>query len=135
MLIWRLTEAAIDANAPLIDDENDKNGPVDSDEEKDLVMAGIARARPQPIAQHVPISMRRKYQLIRVKDMIRSALGTKGSISASSGTAGAVDAEESETRRQSMPQPGSARGPGPGGLPGPQRKASIVTPATPVTAN
>ena len=134
LIIWSV-EAAIDANAPLLDEENEKNGQVDSDEEKDLVMAGIARSRPQPIAQHFPMSMRRKYQLIRVKDMIRSALGTKGNMSASSANSAGGDIDEGETRRTSMPQPGSARGSGPGGLPAPQRKASVVTPVTPVAAN
>ena len=98
-------------------------------------MAGIARARPQPLAQHVPMSMRRKYQIIRVKDMIRSALGTKANISTSASAGGAGDEDHEPPRRTSMVQPGSARGPGPGGLPGPQRKASVVTPATPVAAN
>ena len=128
-----LPEAAIDANAPLLDEENDKNGPVDSDEEKDQVMAGIARSRPVPIAQHVPMSMRRRYEVIRIKDMIRGALGIKSNLGASTVTAGG-EADEVENRRQSLTGPPSARGVGPG-LPAPQRKPSVVTPVSAIAAN
>ncbi|KAL2800086.1 SCA7, zinc-binding domain-containing protein [Aspergillus keveii] len=70
----RQQKAAIDANAPLQDDlEN--NGPVDSDEEKDAVMAAIARTRPQPIVTHTLISTRKKYQYVRIKEMLSHALG------------------------------------------------------------
>lgn len=68
----------MDANAPLADD-TDAHAPVDSDEEKDAVMAAIARSRPQPLAQHVPMSLRRKHQRIRVKDALANALaGNRG---------------------------------------------------------
>ncbi|KAL8944629.1 MAG: hypothetical protein Q9216_000326 [Gyalolechia sp. 2 TL-2023] len=71
-------KAAMDANAPLVDD-TDAHAPVDSDEEKDAVMAAIARSRPQPLAQHVPIGLRRKHQRIRVKDALANALaGNRG---------------------------------------------------------
>ncbi|KAL2846729.1 mRNA capping enzyme, catalytic domain-containing protein [Aspergillus pseudodeflectus] len=70
----RQQKAAIDANAPLQDDlEN--NGPVDSDEEKDAVMAAIARSRPQPMVTHTLISTRKKYQYVRIKEMLSHALG------------------------------------------------------------
>ena len=69
----------MDANAPLIDDDNDANVLIDSDEEKDAVMAAIARSRPQPLAQHVHISLREKYQRIRVKEALFQALtGQRG---------------------------------------------------------
>ncbi|KAL8723037.1 MAG: hypothetical protein Q9225_000579 [Loekoesia sp. 1 TL-2023] len=71
-------KAAMDANAPLADD-TDAHAPVDSDEEKDAVMAAIARSRPQPLAQHIPISLRRKHQRIRVKEALANALaGNRG---------------------------------------------------------
>ena len=67
-------EAAIDANAPLQDDlEN--NGPVDSDEEKDAVMAAISRSHPQPLITHTLISTKKKYQYVRIKEMLSHALG------------------------------------------------------------
>ncbi|KAL2817408.1 SCA7, zinc-binding domain-containing protein [Aspergillus granulosus] len=73
-ILTYFTEAAIDANAPLQDDlEN--NGPVDSDEEKDAVMAAIARSRPQPMVTHTLISTRKKYQYVRIKEMLSHALG------------------------------------------------------------
>ncbi|KAL9598964.1 MAG: hypothetical protein Q9219_004147 [cf. Caloplaca sp. 3 TL-2023] len=71
-------KAAMDANAPLADD-TDAHAVVDSDEEKDAVMAAIARSRPQPLAQHVPIGLRRKHQRIRVKEALANALaGNRG---------------------------------------------------------
>ncbi|MCJ1399091.1 hypothetical protein MMC11_002293 [Xylographa trunciseda] len=72
-----ISEAAIDANAPLLD-ETDALGPVDSDEEMNQVMMGIARSRPQPIAQHIPVSTRKRYMNIRFKEMLRQGLsGTR----------------------------------------------------------
>ncbi|KAL8701866.1 MAG: hypothetical protein Q9224_000302 [Gallowayella concinna] len=72
-------KAAMDANAPLVDD-TDANVPVDSDEEKDAFMAGLARWRPQPLAQHVFVGRRTKYNRIRVKEALAQALaGQRGS--------------------------------------------------------
>lgn len=68
------TEAAIDANAPLQDDL-DNNGPVDSDEEKDAVMAGITRSTPIPLATHTLMSTKQKYKYVRIKEMLSHALG------------------------------------------------------------
>jgi SAGA-associated factor 73 len=48
---------------------------VDSDEEKDSIMAALARHRPRPLATYTHVSQRSKYQYIRMKGMIRSALG------------------------------------------------------------
>jgi hypothetical protein len=67
----------MDANAPL-PDEVDPSGPVDSDEEKELVMAAVARSRPRPLAQHVHVSTRRKYNHIRMKEMLANALAGRG---------------------------------------------------------
>ncbi|KAL4806456.1 SCA7, zinc-binding domain-containing protein [Aspergillus unguis] len=70
----RQQKAAIDANAPLQDDlEN--NGPVDSDEEKDAVMAAISRSQAQPLVSHTLISTKKKYQYVRIKEMLSHALG------------------------------------------------------------
>ncbi|KAL8738567.1 MAG: hypothetical protein Q9181_000674 [Wetmoreana brouardii] len=72
-------KAAMDANAPLVDDEADANAPIDSDEEKDAVMAAIARSRPQPLAQHIHISLRKKHEHIRIKEALSQALtGNRG---------------------------------------------------------
>jgi SAGA-associated factor 73 len=38
-------------------------------------MAALARYRPRPLATFTPVSQRSKYQHIRMKDMLRSALG------------------------------------------------------------
>lgn len=71
------TEAAIDANAPL-QDEVDTNGPVDSDEERDTVMAAIARSNPKPLAEHTLITSRTKYRYVRIKEQMLHAIGGRG---------------------------------------------------------
>lgn len=69
-----IIEAAIDANAPLQDDfEN--NGPVDSDEERDAVMAAISRSHPTPLAVHTLMPTRKKYHYVRMKEMLSNVLG------------------------------------------------------------
>ncbi|KAI4258389.1 MAG: hypothetical protein LQ352_001238 [Teloschistes flavicans] len=69
----------MDANAPLADDHDDPNNPVDSDEEKEQVMAAIARSRPQPLVQHVHVSLREKHRRIRIQDALFQALtGNRG---------------------------------------------------------
>ncbi|PGH13246.1 hypothetical protein AJ79_03805 [Helicocarpus griseus UAMH5409] len=76
----RQQKAAIDANAPIHDDL-DGNGAIDSDEEKDAVMAGLARSNPQPLVTHPLIPTRRKYHLVRMKEMLSQVLGgTRGGI-------------------------------------------------------
>lgn len=67
--------AAIDANAPLPEDL-EPSGAVDSDEEKEAIMAALARHRPRPVVTYTPVSLTAKYQNRRMKDMLRSALGT-----------------------------------------------------------
>lgn len=57
------------------------DGPVDSDDEKEKVLAGISRANPQPIYQHIPFPLKRKYQHVRLKEMLANALGTTTSTS------------------------------------------------------
>ncbi|KAL6717114.1 Mitochondrial beta-keto-acyl synthase [Lecanora helva] len=75
----KMQKAALDAAAPLLDDEP-AAGPVDSDEEKDAVMAAIARSRPTPLEQHIFVPATRKYKQIRMKEMLGNALGVKGSL-------------------------------------------------------
>ncbi|KAL1964997.1 hypothetical protein VTN77DRAFT_6197 [Rasamsonia byssochlamydoides] len=70
----RQQKAAIDANAPLQDDF-DTNGPVDSDEERDAVMAAISRSCPRPLETHVLMPTRKKYHYVRMKEMLSNVLG------------------------------------------------------------
>ena len=130
------TEAAIDANAPLLDDAAENAGPVDSDEEKELVMAAIARARPRALDQHVFVPMRRRCNYLRVKEMLSNALGTArsggGGVFGSGGSAAVAPSTtsaggEGEGRRMSFAQPGNARGAGPSTAAGPVRKPSGST--------
>lgn len=73
----RDTGAAIDANAPLPEDI-DTNGPVDSDEERDTVMAAIARSAPKPLAKSTLITTKSKYRIVRIKEQMLHAMGGRG---------------------------------------------------------
>jgi len=75
----KMQKAALSAAAPLLDDEP-PTGPIDSDEEKDAVMAAISRSRPTPLEQHVFVPTTRKYKHIRMKEMLGNALGVKGEL-------------------------------------------------------
>lgn len=74
----RQQKAAIDANAPALydDDLDNMAGPVDSDEERDAIMTAISRnlARPQPLFTRTLYPTKRKYQLVRMKEMLSNAL-------------------------------------------------------------
>ena len=73
----KIQKAALEAKAPLLDD-GPPEGPIDSDEEKDAVMAAIARVRPVPMDQHVFVPTARKYKHIRMKEMLGNALSSRG---------------------------------------------------------
>ncbi|KAJ5102734.1 hypothetical protein N7532_003263 [Penicillium argentinense] len=73
----RQQKAAIDANAPLQEDL-ETNGPVDSDEERDSVMAAIARSTPKPLAEHTLITSKSKYKYVRIKEQMLHAIGGRG---------------------------------------------------------
>ncbi|RMD40737.1 hypothetical protein DV735_g4399, partial [Chaetothyriales sp. CBS 134920] len=74
----RQQKAAIDASAAVPEEDLDAAlaGPVDSDEERDAVMSSVARslARPQPLVQHTIFPTRRRYQLVRMKEMLSNAI-------------------------------------------------------------
>lgn len=124
-------KAAIDANAPLLD-ETEPGGPIDSDEEKDAVMAAVARSWPRPVAQHVFLPVRKKYEYVRMKEMLSQALGGArggglfaGGVAVAGGGGGANGTEEAE-RRTSVaggPARNGSSGAGP-----PSRKPSIGGP-------
>ncbi|KAF1961778.1 SCA7-domain-containing protein [Byssothecium circinans] len=102
--------AAIDANAPLPEDL-EPSGAVDSDEEKESIMAALARYRPTPAAIFHPVSLQRKYQNVRMKDMLRSALGAPPSSTANAMYSAATPSDPLSGRHLSlgmMGAPGSA---------------------------
>lgn len=51
-------------------------GPIDSDEERDAIMTAISRSfsRPQPLVTKTLFPTKRKYQLIRMKEMLSNAM-------------------------------------------------------------
>ncbi|KAI1082194.1 SCA7, zinc-binding domain-containing protein [Whalleya microplaca] len=67
-------KAALDANAPLEDDDEANGGPVDSDEETAAVMGALARWNPQPVLpQPVFEPIKRTYQLARLHEQLQTA--------------------------------------------------------------
>jgi SAGA-associated factor 73 len=69
-----ITEAAIDANAPLEDEDEANAGPVDSDEETAAVMNSLSRWNPRPIVeQPVLMPIKRQYQLARLREQLDNA--------------------------------------------------------------
>lgn len=67
-------EAALDANAPVEDDDDANNGPVDSDEETAAVMGALAHWKPQPVVpQPFFTPIRRQYQLARLHEQLQMA--------------------------------------------------------------
>lgn len=67
-------KAALDANAPLEDDDEVNAGPVDSDEETAAVMNALSRWRPQPVVpQPVFNPIKRNYQLARLHEQLQMA--------------------------------------------------------------
>ncbi|RKF56317.1 SAGA-associated factor 73 [Golovinomyces cichoracearum] len=68
-----LVEAAIDANAPLEDDDM-MLGPIDSDEELSTVMQGLSNWNPQPaVLPIVQIPIDRKYMRERLREQLSQA--------------------------------------------------------------
>ena len=68
------TEAALDANAPIEDEDEANNGPVDSDEETTAVMSALSQWRPQPlIPQPTFTPIKRQYQLARLHEQLQMA--------------------------------------------------------------
>ncbi|KAH8652924.1 SCA7, zinc-binding domain-containing protein [Ilyonectria robusta] len=67
-------KAALDANAPIEDEDDATNGPVDSDEETAAVMGALAQWNPQPlIPQPLFILIKRQYQLARLHEQLQMA--------------------------------------------------------------
>ena len=98
----RQQKAAIDANAPaLLEEDLDPtlNGPVDSDEEKDAVMTAISRSlsRPQPLVTRELFPVRRKYPLVRFKEILSNAMS-------SNRNGGSIFAVPPDSARSAVPQ-------------------------------
>ncbi|KAK2062499.1 SCA7-domain-containing protein [Colletotrichum caudatum] len=67
-------KAALDANAPLEDEDEANAGPVDSDEETAAVMSALAHWNPQPvIPQPLLNPIKRQYQLARLHEQLQMA--------------------------------------------------------------
>lgn len=118
----KIQKAALEAKAPLLDD-GPPEGPVDSDEEKDAVMAAIARMRPMSLDQHVFVPTAEKYKHIRMKEMLGNALGSRGP-----GGGGFFGGGHREQGVSDVTMPGPALGTGGENMSGegPSRKPSLA---------
>ncbi|KAI5841086.1 SCA7, zinc-binding domain-containing protein [Morchella snyderi] len=81
-------KAAINAGAPPPDEIEANAIPVDSDEETELVMAAVARSCPQPIERHILVPVKRKYQYVRMREMLAGALRPLGGYNNTNGDGG-----------------------------------------------
>ena len=71
-------KAALASAAPLADDLRDA-GPVDSDEERNAVMAALLRAAPRPLDVRPRVSVRARYSNVRLREMLAGAMaGSRG---------------------------------------------------------
>jgi len=78
MLLTITQEQALEAQQPFQDDELAHAGPIDSEDEKDRVLSSLSQSKPRPLWQSQPVPLRRKYQKIRIREMLGSAIGSKG---------------------------------------------------------
>jgi len=68
------TEAALDANAPVEDEDEGNAGPVDSDEETAAVMNALSYWNPQPVVLPPVLQpIKRTYQLARLHEQLQMA--------------------------------------------------------------
>lgn len=72
----KLQKAALE-NQSILDDDLSPSGPIDSDQEKDNVLSALFRSRPQPLYQPRIFPLKRKYQHVRLKEMLGNALGVQ----------------------------------------------------------
>lgn len=64
----------MDANAPVPDEDEENQGPVDSDEETGAVMAALSTWKPKPLVpQPVFAPIKRQYQLARLHEQLQMA--------------------------------------------------------------
>ncbi|PHH74501.1 hypothetical protein CDD80_3052 [Ophiocordyceps camponoti-rufipedis] len=67
-------KAALDANAPIEDEDEVNTGPVDSDEETAAVMSALAHWNPQPVVpQPIFNPIKRQYHLARLHEQLQLA--------------------------------------------------------------
>lgn len=67
-------KAALDANAPVGDEDDANNGPVDSDEETAAVMGALAHWNPQQLVPQLIFNpIKRQYQLARLHEQLQMA--------------------------------------------------------------
>lgn len=72
-------KAAMASSAPLVEDMVENGAPVDSEEERDAVMAGVVRAAPRPLGWRALVGCRGRYQSVRLKELLAGAMaGSRG---------------------------------------------------------
>lgn len=74
ILMDRLPEAALDANAPIEEDDDPNAGPVDSDEEYNAVMSALKKWNPQPVVPQPQLNfLKREVQISRLRHCLDAA--------------------------------------------------------------
>jgi len=133
-------EAALDANAPVEDDDDANNGPVDSDEETAAVMGALAHWKPQPLVpQPIFTPIKRQYQLARLHEQLQMATNGGrtnifqvvgfGAQKLADGHPGLLDSEDApgEVEVSNVPFPNSARSATFGANAAAQRRPSVTS--------
>jgi len=135
------TEAAIDANAPLEDEDDVNAGPIDSDEETALVMSALSKWNPQPVVpQPVLIPIKLKYQLARLREQLDNATsgGTVNIFKVASKNGepfpmrDLAGDEDAPGERDESYGVGMGGGAGPAGMQGVRRQSGFAVGQTPV---
>ncbi|KJZ76061.1 hypothetical protein HIM_04517 [Hirsutella minnesotensis 3608] len=133
-------KAALDANAPIEDEDEVNNGPVDSDEETGAVMSALAHWNPQPLLpQPIFTPIKRQYQLARLHEQLQMATNGGrtnifqvvgfGGRRLNDGQSGALDGEGApgESDMGAVVVPGSARSASFGLGSATQRRVSVTS--------
>ncbi|KAL3959091.1 hypothetical protein ACCO45_007253 [Purpureocillium lilacinum] len=133
-------KAALDANAPVEDDDDANNGPVDSDEETAAVMGALAHWKPQPLVpQPIFTPIKRQYQLARLHEQLQMATNGGrtnifqvvgfGAQKLADGHPGLLDSEDApgEVEVSNVPFPNSARSATFGANAAAQRRPSVTS--------
>lgn len=132
------TEAALDANAPVEDEDEANTGPIDSDEETTAVMGALAQWNPQPLLpQPIFTPIKRQYQLSRLHEQLQMATNGGrtnifrvvgyGAQKLPEGHPGLLDSEDAPGEPDLAVGFGNTGRSSTFGLPAPSRQASVAS--------
>lgn len=131
-------KAALDANAPVEDEDEANTGPIDSDEETTAVMGALAQWNPQPLLpQPIFTPIKRQYQLSRLHEQLQMATNGGrtnifrvvgyGAQKLPEGHPGLLDSEDAPGEPDLAVGFGNTGRSSTFGLPAPSRQASVAS--------